>query len=120
MTSYELIYQLKPGTTASYLLINGEHLLPSRLSITFGQFREIRHYRWPDMRAGQMKGQFKKSEASPYRIGIGSLHTTIGKSRYTSYSGDIVGCGDIRGSDVLLVFKSNDKDLVRMIPLRSG
>lgn len=101
----EFQYQLKEGTKTSYYLESGiENILPKRICITRGEFAatsgRIKE------KSGQIKATFTKSESSPYKIGKGSIHSTIYKPLKNECR--ILGTGDIQGTNDLLIFESID------------
>jgi hypothetical protein len=89
------IYEKKPGTIASYYWVEGDIILPNKLSITKDQVarveragRNIIH-----LIAGQLLGQFTKKEVSPLKLHAPYIcRTQIW--RHPDFS-DFVGYGSI-------------------------
>ncbi len=98
-----LIYQQKESAPTSYYLTEGETgYLPGRVCINRNQFAQVKRggYRLP---SGQFKATFRKAEVSPYRNEIGTLHSNI--YPLSKAVPGIIGTGDIKGSNALLVFE---------------
>lgn len=98
-----LIYQQKDSAPTSYYLTEGETgYLPGRVCIHQYPFAEVKHggYRLP---AGQFKATYRKAEASLYRNEKGTLHSNIYPLSKTIPG--IIGTGDIKGTNDLIVFE---------------
>jgi hypothetical protein len=89
------IYEKKPGTIASFYWVEGDIILPNRLSITKDQVARVeradRNILHPV--AGQLLGKFRKKEISPLKSQAPYMcHTQIWK--HPDFS-DFVGYGSI-------------------------
>lgn len=102
----KLIYRQKETAPTSYYLQEGhEGSLPNRVCINRLPFAEVRSggYRMP---VAQFKATFKVSEKSKYRNDTRTLHTNVYPVKTTAKG--IIGTGDIRGTDDLLIFEDRD------------
>lgn len=98
-----LIYQQKETAPTSYYLQEGESgYLPGRVCINRFPFAEVHRGAYRNA-VGQFKATFKKAEASPYRNDKGTLHSNIYPCE--KVAPEIIGTGDIRGTEDLLIFE---------------
>lgn len=98
-----LVYQQKADAPTSYYLQSGEKgILPNRICITQNQFADVKSKIKRNPR-GQMKATFKKSESSQYCNNTRTLHSNIYPLQ--SSTSAIIGTGDIRGTNDLLIFE---------------
>ncbi len=98
-----LIYQQKESAPTSYYLTEGEPgYLPGRVCIHQYSFAEVKRGGYRNA-TGQFKATFKKAEVSPYRNEKGTLHTSI--YPLSKAVPGIIGTGDIKGTNDLLVFE---------------
>jgi hypothetical protein len=99
----KLTYQQKKGAPTSYYLTEGKTgILPNRISLNHYQPAEVYrgNYRNP---VGQFKATFKRAEVSAYRTTKGTLHSNIYPCE-KSFP-EIIGTGQIRGTEDLLIFE---------------
>lgn len=113
-----LVYKRKEDAPTSYYLIEGnKDIFPARVCINRFPFAPI-HGVKKKQAIGQFKATFKKCESSAYRNDKGTLHTSIWKP-IRAIPG-LLGTGDIRGTDDLLLFFSHDEWLTIEIHIFPG
>jgi hypothetical protein len=105
----KFIYEQKQDALTSYYLQEGEkNILPARVSFTRFQFAEV-CCGGDGKSVGQFKATFKKSETSIYKTEKGTLHSNI--YNFGISSPEIIGTGDIKGTNDLLVFEGDWKTI---------
>ena len=110
-----LIYQQKETAPTSYYLQEGEKgYLPARVCFTQRQFAEV-HSGSHLNPAGQFKATFKLSESSQYRKDTRTLHSNIYPVNIPLPG--IIGTGDIKGTDDLLIFEDRSGGTWRIIAI---
>lgn len=99
-----LVYKQKETAPTSYYLQEGSKgYLPERVCINRLPFAEV-NGGGRSAPVGQFKATFKKNEESIYKPINKSLHSSIYKTVKAGAS--VIGTGDIKGTDDLLVFVS--------------
>ncbi len=99
-----LIYKQKETAPTSYYLQDGSKgYLPERVCINRFPFAVVKG-NGRGSPVGQFKATFKKNEESIYKLINNSLHSSIYKTINAGVS--VLGTGDIKGTDDLLVFVS--------------
>ena len=114
MEGMTFIYEQKEGAPTSFYLKEGNKgILPGRISINrFPVAETSKKHR--KKAVGQFKGTFKKSETSAYKIGNGTLHSNI-YSPHDQTTSAIIGIGDIKGTNDLLIFEELSKGTLMRI-----